>query len=113
MSKPAITRRYLDTDETEAYTGIPKSTWCNHRVAGTGIPFIKVGTRVYYDINDIDAYMESLKQPLSRDARPVDPKMSSVAQRTHAKARVENTRNIGNRKRSSVNSAAVAQQGVV
>lgn len=112
MSKPAIVRRYLDTDETEAYTGIPKSTWSAHRVAGTGIPFIKVGSRVYYDINDIDTYMESLKQPLGRDARPVDTKMSAVAQRTHAKARAGNSRQIGNRKRSSVSSAAVAHQGV-
>ena len=52
------TRKKLSTQEAADYLGLGKSTLDKLRVIrNDGPPFFKVGTRVVYDIADLDAWL--------------------------------------------------------
>ena len=56
-----ITTRYLNIKETSKYTSIPVKTL--YEWAGAGkIPSIKIGSRVLFDLHDIDKVMERGKR---------------------------------------------------
>ena len=50
--------RYVPTQELQAYTGLGK--FAAEKVAKEAGAVIKVGRRVVYDLNKIDAHMEAL-----------------------------------------------------
>ena len=52
--------RLLDDREVARIIGRARSTLQKDRVAGTGIPFVRVGRLVRYRQSDVDAYLASL-----------------------------------------------------
>jgi hypothetical protein len=50
-------RRFTDTKGLAEYTGRPKSFYDKRRVYGGGPKFRKVGSRVIYDLADVDAWL--------------------------------------------------------
>ncbi len=54
-------KRYVDIKEISEYTSLPVKTL--YEWAGRGkIPSIKYGSRVLFDLHDIDSFMSSLKR---------------------------------------------------
>ncbi len=61
MSRSTREERYVSVKEVSRYTSIPVKTlyeWASLR----RIPSVKVGSRVLFDLNDIDSFMASLKR---------------------------------------------------
>lgn len=54
--------KYLNTKELSSYLGISKPTLQRWRTEGNGIPFIKKGGIVIYDIDDVDAWTKEHKR---------------------------------------------------
>lgn len=52
----------MDTVQAAIYTGLTRSTLAKRRVYGGGPRFIKIGSRVVYDIRDLDAWLQSHKR---------------------------------------------------
>lgn len=48
--------RLLSTKELSEATGIPLRTIEDHRLNGHGIPFVRIGGKVYYNPADVLAY---------------------------------------------------------
>lgn len=57
----------IDTDEASRRLAIARNTLAKLRVAGGGPPFIKVGAKVLYPLNELDAWIGL--QPLLRKTR--------------------------------------------
>lgn len=58
MSNPIepVTPRYLKTPEAAAHLGLSPRTLEKHRCYGTGPVFRKLGGRIVYQIDDLDAW---------------------------------------------------------
>lgn len=54
-------KQYIREKQVSEITSIKLPTLRNHRFLGTGIPYIKVGKTVLYDLDDILSFMESKK----------------------------------------------------
>ena len=54
--------RYLNTKELSEYLGLSVPTLQRWRVDGSGIPFIKRGGVVRYDIQDVDNWLAQHKR---------------------------------------------------
>lgn len=54
-------KRYLSEKQTAEYIGLSVKTLQRMRAHGTGMPFVKAGSRVLYDIADLDTYMNARK----------------------------------------------------
>lgn len=54
-------RRYLSEQQAADYIGLSQKTLQRMRVSGNGMPFIKAGARVLYDLTDLDTFMETRK----------------------------------------------------
>jgi hypothetical protein len=64
------TRRPLaNTKGASGYTNIPESRWNKMRCTGEGPPFIKRGRSVFYDLDDVDAWLDKLKRSSTSDVR--------------------------------------------
>jgi len=64
---PVREPRYVPTREAAKIRCQSEGTLCNERSRGTGPPYIKVGRRVLYDIEDIYEFMRKHKiDPESR-----------------------------------------------
>ncbi len=59
------TPRLLRTRQAAAYCGFSRSTFEKLRVTGGGARFIRRGSAVYYDIEDLDAWLAALPRYLS------------------------------------------------
>jgi hypothetical protein len=53
--------KYLNEKQVSEMTAIPLSTLRNDRFLSKGIPFIKIGKSVRYDLYDVVDYMDSHK----------------------------------------------------
>ncbi len=63
--KKIMNTRYVSVKEISEYTSIADKTlyeWASQEK----IPSIKIGSRVLFDLNDIDQLMASLKRPYNR-----------------------------------------------
>lgn len=56
---PNEERMYLNEKQVSEFTGISLSSLRNHRHQCKGLPYIKLGKSVRYDIRDIIRHMES------------------------------------------------------
>ncbi len=66
-----VTARYVDKKTVARYTSLGESTI--YEWAGQGkIPSIKIGSRVLFDLEDIDRLMASLKRTNNREEEIVD-----------------------------------------
>lgn len=61
VAKPYVTppKRLLNTSEAAAYTGIPASTLRKYRYENRGPVYTKPAGRALYDVQDLDAFLES------------------------------------------------------
>ena len=70
-------KRYVSIKEVSAYTSLPIKTL--YEWAGLGrIPSIKIGRRVLFDLNDIDALMAGLKRVPGEAERTANKILSVV-----------------------------------
>ena len=60
----------LSDRDVEKITGRARSTLQKDRVAGTGIPFVRVGRLVRYRQSDVRAYIDSLPARYSTSETP-------------------------------------------
>ena len=63
-----IERRYLDTEQAAAYILLSPATLVRMRITGEGPRYAKVGRRVIYAIEDLDAWVEERKQSFTGEA---------------------------------------------
>ena len=56
-----VTSRYLNEVQVAKITGRALSTLRNERSKRTGIPYLKIGRSVRYNIKDVIEFMESRK----------------------------------------------------
>jgi hypothetical protein len=54
-------KKYLTEKELASILGIAASTLANQRSLHVGIPYVKFGRSVRYDLDDVVAFMESQK----------------------------------------------------
>ena len=52
-------KRYLNEQEVSVITGFKLPTLRNHRHLRKGIPWIKAGSSIKYDPEDVESYMQS------------------------------------------------------
>ncbi|MEM7442899.1 MAG: helix-turn-helix domain-containing protein [Pseudomonadota bacterium] len=66
MDRP-IARR-VNTEKAAQYVNLAKATLEKDRVTGRlGIPFAKLGRRVIYDLNDLDAWVDRRRRRHTSD----------------------------------------------
>ncbi len=66
-----IPERYVDIKSVSRYTSLPVKTL--YEWAGQGkMPSIKLGSRVLFDLHDIDKVMASLKRPYNQSETVVN-----------------------------------------
>jgi predicted DNA-binding transcriptional regulator AlpA len=53
--------QYINENQVSKITGMALSTLRNNRSKGRGIPYIKVGRSVRYELQDVIEFMESHK----------------------------------------------------
>lgn len=61
MSAARTYPQFMNEKQVAEMTSIPVATLRNNRLTRKGIPYIKNGGSVYYDINDVIAYMQARK----------------------------------------------------
>ena len=80
-SSPRVTPRFVRTHDAAAFLGLSGRTLEEHRCTGTGPVFRKLGGRVVYAIDDLEAWAAERArnstsdpgQPPSRDTVPPRP----------------------------------------
>lgn len=55
-------RKKLPTPLAAQYCGLGKSTFDKFRLVGGGPAYIKIGSRVVYDVDDLDAWLDQHKR---------------------------------------------------
>lgn len=65
--------RYLRTHEAGNFLGLSGRTLEKHRVFGTGPVFRKIGGRVVYAVEDLQAWADKGRQTSTSDARQTRP----------------------------------------
>ena len=69
----ALPQRYLRTPEAARFVGLSIRTLEKHRIYGTGPRYSKLGGRVVYRVEDLQAWVESAPR-----RRPPDPGVGTV-----------------------------------
>ncbi len=69
-SSARVTPRYVRTHDAAAYLGLSGRTLEKHRCTGTGPVFRKLGGRVVYAIEDLDAWAAERAQKSTSDPGP-------------------------------------------
>ncbi|ACG78755.1 conserved hypothetical protein [Phenylobacterium zucineum HLK1] len=74
--------RFLRTHEAGRFLGLSGRTLEKHRVYGTGPAYRKVGGRVIYAVEDLQAWAEQGRQLSTSDVRRTQPARPTPEQRT-------------------------------
>jgi excisionase family DNA binding protein len=70
-------RRYVNINEVSEYTSLPVKSL--YELASQGrIPSIKLGSRVLFDLKDIDKMMESMKRTCNKEEKIVNKILGGV-----------------------------------
>ena len=70
-------RRYVNINEVSEYTSLPVKSL--YELASQGrIPSIKLGSRVLFDLQDIDKMMESKKRTCNKEEKIVNKILGGV-----------------------------------
>lgn len=64
-----IPRRRLHRKEAATYLGLSLSWLDKSRLRGNGPPFLQIGTRIVYDMADLDAYIASCRRQSTSEPR--------------------------------------------
>jgi predicted DNA-binding transcriptional regulator AlpA len=59
MMQTTTARRMLDTHGAAEYTGFARSTMAKQRLRGDGPPYVKVGGKILYPLEELDAWLDS------------------------------------------------------
>ena len=54
-------KKFVNTELAAKALGLSPGTLHNHRYNGTGLPYVKFGSRILYDVADILKYLEDHK----------------------------------------------------
>ncbi|HEY8616284.1 helix-turn-helix domain-containing protein [Phenylobacterium sp.] len=65
--------RFLRTAEAGRFLGLSGRTLEKHRMYGTGPAYRKIGGRVVYGVEDLQAWAERARQTSTHDVRMVQP----------------------------------------
>lgn len=79
--------RYLRTPEAGRLLGLSGRTLEKHRVYGTGPAYRKIGGRVVYAVEDLQAWADQGRQFSTSEPRQTQPARRSPEQRTFRFAR--------------------------
>ncbi len=71
MTKQVIAKRYANIKDVSEYTSLPTKTLYEWASIGK-IPSIKIGSRVLFDLHDIDQIMVNLKRPYNQSEETVN-----------------------------------------
>lgn len=75
--KNMTNRRYVNINEVSEYTSLPVKSL--YELASQGrIPSIKLGSRVLFDLQDIDKMMESMKRTCNKEEEIVNKILGGV-----------------------------------
>ncbi len=75
--KNMTNRRYVNINEVSKYTSIPVKSL--YELASQGrIPSIKLGSRVLFDLQDIDKMMESMKRTCNKEEKIVNKILGGI-----------------------------------
>lgn len=66
MTSPSPSKSRLSTAEASAYAGVPSNTLRYWRHLDTGPTSYRIGTRVVYDVADLDAWLAAEKAKTAR-----------------------------------------------
>jgi hypothetical protein len=77
-----VPTRFLRTHEAGRFLGLSGRTLEKHRLYGTGPAYRKVGGRVIYAVDDLEAWAEQGRQYSTSDVRGTSPARPSPEQRT-------------------------------
>ena len=72
----ATTPHYLTTPDAAVYLGLSARTLEKHRCFGTGPVFRRLGGRIVYAIDDLDAWAESCRRVTT--ASPAAPRILPI-----------------------------------
>lgn len=61
MSTSTISKRYMTASEAAKFVGITEQALANQRHERRGFPYIRMGGRVMYDMDDITKFMDARK----------------------------------------------------
>ena len=62
MEKRKVTQRFYTTKDAATYLGLAQRTLQKYRVDGSGPKFRKVRSHSFYDVADLDAWVESAEK---------------------------------------------------
>ena len=61
IEKKIKKRRLLTPQTCAAALGLNPQTLANHRIKRIGLPYVKIGKRVFYDTHDVANYIQKNK----------------------------------------------------
>jgi hypothetical protein len=61
MDAPQASKRLLDPREASCFLRVTKQTLARWRCYGLGPCFVRIGGRIFYDIDDLDAFIAARK----------------------------------------------------
>ncbi len=62
MEKRKVTKRFYTTKDAATYLGLAQRTLQKYRVDGSGPKFRKIRGHSFYDVADLDAWVESAEK---------------------------------------------------
>ncbi len=71
--KQAIPPKQLPTKGASLYTGIPEGTFRYLRSTGDGPPYRKINGRCYYEVIDLDVFVENHPKQKNTSDSPLPP----------------------------------------
>ncbi|MBL8081964.1 MAG: hypothetical protein JNN26_05070 [Candidatus Obscuribacter sp.] len=73
LAIPLTEKRLLSEKEMEALYGWSRHTWRWHRVRGSGPEYLKMGSRVFYDREVVEAWLKGRKTSSTSQPAGVKP----------------------------------------
>ena len=61
MNAPQASKRLLDPREASNFLRVTKQTLARWRCYGLGPSFVRIGGRIFYDMDDLDAFIAARK----------------------------------------------------
>ena len=62
IARSGLNQKYLSTQAAASYCGVSKSWIEKLRLTGGGCTYVRIGRRVLYAIEDLDAWMTAFKR---------------------------------------------------
>ncbi len=73
------TQRFGTESDVQTLTGIAKRTLQKHRLFGKGFPFYRVGGRVFYDLDEVEATIRSGRVDVGGESAGTPPRIKATS----------------------------------